>query len=77
VYNGNFNITKMLDQSNLSKQRCRLIFWIKCSVGGYLVLAKTIVTLPSIPFKNAVDVASNGEHFTLANAANENIPSAA
>jgi hypothetical protein len=32
----------MLDQSNLSTQRCRLIFWIECSVGGYLVLAKTI-----------------------------------
>jgi hypothetical protein len=28
-------------------------------------------TVPqSIPFKNAVDVASNGERFTLANAAN-------
>jgi hypothetical protein len=26
--------------------------------------------LQSIPFKNAVDVASNGERFTLANAAN-------
>jgi hypothetical protein len=32
----------MLDQSNLSTQRCRLIFWVECSVGGYLVLAKTI-----------------------------------
>jgi hypothetical protein len=27
-------------------------------------------TLQSIPFKNAVDVASNGEHFTLTNVAN-------
>jgi hypothetical protein len=42
VYNGNFDITKMLDQSNLSTQRCRLIFWVECTVGGYLVLAKTI-----------------------------------
>jgi hypothetical protein len=32
----------MLDQSNLSTQRCRLIFWVECSVGGYLDLAKTI-----------------------------------
>jgi hypothetical protein len=32
----------MLDQSNLSTQRCRLIFWVECSVGGYLVLANTI-----------------------------------
>jgi hypothetical protein len=32
----------MLDQSNLSTQRCRLIFGVECSVGGYLVLAKTI-----------------------------------
>jgi hypothetical protein len=42
VYNGNFDITRMLDQSNLSVQRCRLIFWVECSVGGYLALAKTI-----------------------------------
>jgi hypothetical protein len=28
------------------------------------------VKLKSIPFKNAVDVASNGERFTLTNAAN-------
>jgi hypothetical protein len=27
-------------------------------------------TIQSIPFKNAVDVASNGERFTLASAAN-------
>jgi hypothetical protein len=33
----------MLDQSNLSVQRCRLIFWVECSVGGYLALAKTII----------------------------------
>jgi hypothetical protein len=48
VYNGNFDITRMLDQSNLSVQRCRLIFWVECSVGGYLALAKTIdkFTLP-------------------------------
>jgi hypothetical protein len=32
----------MLDQSNLSVQRCRLIFWVECSVGRYLALAKTI-----------------------------------
>jgi hypothetical protein len=32
----------MLDQSNLSVQRCRFIFWVECSVGGYLALAKTI-----------------------------------
>jgi hypothetical protein len=44
VYNGNFDITRMLDQSNLSVQRCRLIFWVECSVGGYLALAKTIKT---------------------------------
>jgi hypothetical protein len=38
----------MLDQSNLSVQRCRLIFWVECSVGGYLALAKTIcVTFPA------------------------------
>jgi hypothetical protein len=43
MYNGNFDITRMLDQSNLSTQRCRLIFWVECSVGGYLVLAKAIV----------------------------------
>jgi hypothetical protein len=42
MYNGNFDITRMLDQSNLSTQRCRLIFWVECSVGGYLVSAKTI-----------------------------------
>jgi hypothetical protein len=41
VYNGNFDITRMLDQSNLRVQRCRLIFWVECSVGGYLTLAKT------------------------------------
>jgi hypothetical protein len=41
VYNGNFDITRMLDQSNLSVQRCRFIFWVECSVGGYLALAKT------------------------------------
>jgi hypothetical protein len=40
--NDNFDITRMLDQSNLSTQRCRLIFCVECSVGGYLVLAKTI-----------------------------------
>jgi hypothetical protein len=45
MYNGNFDITRMLDQSNLSTQRCRLIFWVKCSVGGYLVLARTIVPI--------------------------------
>jgi hypothetical protein len=33
-----------LDQLNLSVQRCRLIFWVECSVGGYLALAKTILT---------------------------------
>jgi hypothetical protein len=47
VYNGNFDITKMLDQLNLSTQRCRLIFWVECCVDGYLVLAKTIVYLTS------------------------------
>jgi hypothetical protein len=30
--------------SNLRTQRCRLIFWVECSVGGYLVLAKTILS---------------------------------
>jgi hypothetical protein len=35
----------MLDQSNLSVQRCRLIFWVECSVGGYLALAKTILSI--------------------------------
>jgi hypothetical protein len=35
-------ITRMLDQSNRSVQRCRLIFWVEYSVGGYLALAKTI-----------------------------------
>jgi hypothetical protein len=40
----NFDITRMLHQSNLSTQRCRLIFWVECSVGGYLVLAKAIHT---------------------------------
>jgi hypothetical protein len=44
MYNGNFHITRMLDQSNLRTQRCRLIFWVECSVGGHLVLAKTIVS---------------------------------
>jgi hypothetical protein len=39
----------MLDQSNLNVQRCRLIFWVECSVGGYLVLAKAIVTFPGSP----------------------------
>jgi hypothetical protein len=31
-------------KSNLSTQRCRLIFWVERSVGCYLVLAKTIPT---------------------------------
>jgi hypothetical protein len=43
MYNGKFHITRMLDQSNLSTQRCRLIYWVECSVGSYLDLAKTIV----------------------------------
>jgi hypothetical protein len=43
VDNDNFDITRMLDQSNLSVPRCRLIFLVECSVGGYLALAKTIV----------------------------------
>jgi hypothetical protein len=30
----------MLYQSNLITQRCQLIFWVECSVGRYLVLAK-------------------------------------
>jgi hypothetical protein len=38
----------------------------------YNVLYSSDIYLQSIPFKNAVDVASNGEHFTLANAANLN-----
>jgi hypothetical protein len=38
---GNFNISRLLDQSNLSTRRWRLISWVECSVGGYLVLAKT------------------------------------
>jgi hypothetical protein len=33
----------MLDQSNVSVQRCRLIFWVESSVGGYFALAKTII----------------------------------
>jgi hypothetical protein len=37
------DITKMLDQSNLSIQRCRLILWVECNVGVYLVLAKTML----------------------------------
>jgi hypothetical protein len=44
MYKGNFDITRMLDQSNLSTQHCRLIFWVECTVGGYLVLGKTIHT---------------------------------
>jgi hypothetical protein len=43
--NGNFVITRMLDQSNLSTQRCRLIFWGECSLGGYLILAQPLVIL--------------------------------
>jgi hypothetical protein len=42
------------------------VFW-------YLKIKSRIqegILLQSIPFKNAVDVASNGERFTLANAAN-------
>jgi hypothetical protein len=35
-------LNRMLDQSNLSVQRCGLIFWVECSVGGYLALAKAI-----------------------------------
>jgi hypothetical protein len=45
MYNGNCDITRTLDQSNLTTQRCRLIFWVECSVGGYLVLAKAILSL--------------------------------
>jgi hypothetical protein len=41
----------MLDQSNLSVQRCRLIFWVECSVGGYLALAKTIRSFLGINVK--------------------------
>jgi hypothetical protein len=41
---------RMLDQSNLSVQRCRLIFWVECSVGGYLALAKTIQADSRSPF---------------------------
>jgi hypothetical protein len=37
-----------LDQSNLSVQRSRLIFWVECSVGGYLPLAKTIGIIPKV-----------------------------
>jgi hypothetical protein len=62
MYNGNFDITKMLDQSNLSIQRCRLIFWVECSVGPYLVLAKIIHTYNSrtlsvimFPLSNFID----------------------
>jgi hypothetical protein len=51
MYNGNFDITRMLDQSNLSTQRCRLIFWVECSVGGYLVLARTIRTNKELQVK--------------------------
>jgi hypothetical protein len=35
-------LNRMLNQSNLSVQRCRLIFWVECCVGGYLALAKTL-----------------------------------
>jgi hypothetical protein len=52
----------MLDQSNLSTQRCRLIFWVECSVGRYLVLAKSIHTYNSrtlsvimFPLSNFID----------------------
>jgi hypothetical protein len=45
MYDGNFDIAKMLDHSNLRIQRCRLIFWVECSAGGYLVLPKPIVVL--------------------------------
>jgi hypothetical protein len=53
MYNGNFDITRMLDQSNLSVQRCRLIL-VECSVGGYLALAKTIfrIQLPGSALAN-------------------------
>jgi hypothetical protein len=48
----------MLDQSNLSTQRCRLIFWVECSVGGYLALAKTIVMFDSVsePNQTAISI---------------------
>jgi hypothetical protein len=46
-YIGNFDISKMLDQSNLSTQRW-LIFWVECSVGGYLDLAKIINGLVNV-----------------------------
>jgi hypothetical protein len=52
----------MLDQSNLSTQRCRWIFWVECSVGGYLVLAKTIT---GVFFKFGVEV---GVELSIVNA---------
>jgi hypothetical protein len=44
-------------------------------VGLYynVLLYSSDIYLQCIPFKNAVDVASNGEHFTLPNAANLNL----
>jgi hypothetical protein len=36
----------MLDQTNLSTQRCRLIFWLERSVGGYLVFLIIIFIKP-------------------------------
>jgi hypothetical protein len=42
----------MLDQSNLNVQRCRLNFWVECSVGGYLALTKTIYAVHDY-FKHA------------------------
>jgi hypothetical protein len=45
MYNDNVDMTRMIDQSNLSTQRCRLIFLVECSVGGYLVLAKTTIAV--------------------------------
>jgi hypothetical protein len=53
MYNGNFDITRTLDQSNRSTQRCPLIFWIECSVGGYLDLAQTIFPFVSLPLLTA------------------------
>jgi hypothetical protein len=40
------------------------LFWNK------IIFVTVNIILQSIPFKNAVDVASNGERFTLTNAAN-------
>jgi hypothetical protein len=46
----------MLDQSNLSVQRCRLIFWVEYSVGGYLALATIYIRLVrALPYTSLIN----------------------